>query len=119
MITALPATICTPADLLEMPDGVNYELVDGRLVGRNVSTLSSLVEGLVYEKVQAHNRQGSHGIVWPGTLGIQCFPDQPSKVRKPDLSFVKAARFTPELLHSGFLPLAPDLAVEVISPGDL
>jgi Uma2 family endonuclease len=119
MIATLPKTICTPGDLLEMPDGVSYELADGRLVERNVSTLSSLVDGLVYEKVQAHNRQGSHGVVWPGTLGIQCFPDQPNKVRRPDLTFVKAERFKPELLNTGFLPLAPDLAVEVISPGDL
>jgi Uma2 family endonuclease len=119
MIAALPKSIRTPAELLEMPDGAGYELVDSRLVERNASTLSSLVEGLVYEKVQAHNRQGSHGIVWPGTLGIQCFPDQPGKVRRPDLTFVKAERFTLELLNTGFLPLAPDLAVEVISPGDL
>jgi Uma2 family endonuclease len=119
MISTLPRTTCTPAELLEMPDGVNYELADGRLVERNVSTLSSLVEGLVYEKVQAHNRQGGHGFVWPGTLGIQCFPNQPNKVRKPDLTFVKGERLTPELLTSGFLPLAPDVAVEVISPGDL
>src|ERR1700722_11666707 len=52
-------------------------------------------------------------------MGYQCFPDHPKKVRKPDVSFVKGERFTPELLETGFLPIAPDLAVEVISPNDL
>lgn len=119
MITAFPKSTITPAELLEMPDAVSFELVDGQLVERNVSTLSSLVEGFVYEKVQGHVRPNKLGFVWPGTLGIQCYPNRPNKIRKPDLSFVKAERFRPELLETGFLPLAPDLAVEVISPGDL
>jgi Uma2 family endonuclease len=109
----------TPEQLMELPDAARYELVDGRLVERNLSTLSSLVEGLVYEKVQGHVRPSKLGFVWPGTLGYQCFPTNPEKVRKPDVSFVKAERWTPELLETGHFPLAPDLAVEVISPGDL
>ena len=36
--------IFTSEDLLSLPDGNRYELVDGRLVGRNVSAESSRVE---------------------------------------------------------------------------
>ena len=119
MIRTVTKPEITPEELLDMPDAARYELVDGQLVERNVSTLSSLVEGLVYEKVQAHARPNKLGLVWPGTLGFQCFPNRPKKVRRPDVSFVKADRMTPELFETGNLPIAPDLAVEVISPNDL
>jgi Uma2 family endonuclease len=118
MIQTLAKTEVTPEELLDMEDAVSYELVDGRLVERNVSTLSSLVEGLVLAKVQSHAHARKLGPVWPGTLGFQCFPDHPKKVRKPDVSFVKAERMTADLFQTGNLPIAPDLTVEVISPGD-
>jgi len=118
MIVAASMPEITPEDLLRMPDAGNLELVDGQLVEKNVSTLSALVEGLVFGKIHGHAQPNRLGPVWPGTLGFQCFPDQPKKVRKPDVSFVKAERMTAELWQSGNLPIAPDLAVEVISPND-
>jgi len=42
----------------------------------------------------------------------------PDTVRAPDASFVARDRLTPEELPVGYLDLAPDLAVEVVSPGD-
>jgi len=27
--------------------------------------------------------------VWPGTLGIRCFPEDPNKVRRPDVSLLR------------------------------
>ncbi len=114
---ATAEAMLTPADLLAMPDGVGYELVDGQMVERNMSVLSSLVEGNVHFKLRQHCE--TLGWVWPGTNGIQCFPGEPGKVRKPDVSFVSRAR-CPEIdAHQGFLKIAPDLAVEVISPHDL
>jgi Uma2 family endonuclease len=41
----------------------------------------------------------------------------PDTVRAPDVGFISKAR-APEPLPSGFVPLAPDLAVEVVSPND-
>ena len=41
------------------------------------------------------------------------------KVRKPDVSFIAAARMTAEQWNEGFSKLAPDLAVEVLSPNEL
>jgi Uma2 family endonuclease len=119
MIATRAKTTYLPADLLQMAEGASYELVDGRLVEKNVRTLSCLVESLIHGKVFVHCQQYRLGPVWTGTMGFRCFPDHPNKVRKPDLSFVRAARFTPELLNTGYLPIAPDLAVEVLSPGDL
>jgi Uma2 family endonuclease len=52
------------------------------------------------------------------TNGIRCFPDQPLKVRKPDVSVYKKERFTREHLMEGFVSIPPDLAVEVVSSND-
>jgi Uma2 family endonuclease len=40
-------------------------------------------------------------------------------VRKPDVSFIRFGRLPGEEVPQGHIPIAPDLAVEVISPNDL
>ena len=42
----------------------------------------------------------------------------PDTVRAPDIAFVAAGRLSDGELPPGFLELAPDLAVEVVSPSD-
>lgn len=108
----------TPEELEAMRDAVGFELVDGELVDRNMSVLSSLVEGICFALLQAHCRQRSVGLVWPGTLGFRCFGDDQSRIRRPDVSVIVSERVTADLLNDGFCPIAPDLAVEVLSPGD-
>ncbi len=108
----------TPEELLTRPDAVSFELVDGKLVERKVSVLSSLVEGIVYRILSTHCDAQQAGPVWPSSLGYQCFPDASSKVRRPDISFVRSQRFSQELLREGYLFIPPDLAVEVLSPND-
>jgi len=109
----------TPTDLLAMPDAVNYELVEGELVERNMSYLSSFVEGRVFEVVQSFVRKENLGHVLPGTLGFQCFRNRPHKIRRPDVSFIRSSRISADLFLDGYCPIAPDLAVEVVSPNDL
>jgi Uma2 family endonuclease len=48
-------------------------------------------------------------------LGIR--PDGKPDVRAPDIGFVSLER-APEPFESQYIPLIPDLAVEVVSPGD-
>ncbi|MBI1281770.1 MAG: Uma2 family endonuclease [Anaerolineaceae bacterium] len=48
-------------------------------------------------------------------LGIK--PDGKPDVRAPDIGFVRIER-APEPFGSQFIPLIPDLVVEVVSPGD-
>ncbi len=50
--------------------------------------------------------------------GYQCFPHDPSLVRKPDVSVVKYGRFPGGVLPKGWAKIVPDLVVEVVSPGD-
>jgi len=118
-IASLPAMI-TPAALLAMPDGGKFELVDGHLVERNVSGLSSLVAAEVGRRLGNHNEAtGSTGWIFDSEMGYQCFPDRPNKVRKPDVSYIPRDRVTLDQLKAGFLRLPPSLAVEVVSPNDL
>ncbi len=109
----------TPDELLVLPDAVDYELVDGELVERNMSVLSSLVELRVGRLVGNYCDDKKLGPVFGPSLGFQCFGNAPYKIRKPDVAFISAERFHSELLAEGYCPIAPDLAVEVISPGDL
>jgi Uma2 family endonuclease len=109
----------TPEDLLAMPDRKSYELVDGHLVERNVSVLSSWVGTRMCRVVDIFVEEHGIGWVWGADLGYVCFPNAPGKVRKPDVSFVRKERLPEGLTSEGYLYIPPDLAVEVISPNDL
>ena len=110
----------TPEELLRMPDGGTCELVDGRIVEKNVSVESSEVEldfGFVFK---TFTRTHPVAKVYPQSLGYRCFGDAPDKIRKPDTTVVRIERVRAlDDLNPGFMPIIPDLAVEVISPNDL
>lgn len=108
----------TPADLLAMPDSNGVELVHGNLVEKPVSALSAFVETKVSTRLENFCAAHKTAVVLSSTNGIQCFPDAPNKVRKPDFSVFKKERFTREHLMEGFVSIAPDLAVEVVSTHD-
>lgn len=110
---------CTPEALLAMPDGDAYELVDGELVERQMGFRSSRIGGRLFRFLDVHCDREQLGWVLPSDVGYQCFPDDPHKVRKPDVSFIRADRLSARDEPEGWATLAPDLVVEVISPNDL
>ena len=57
------------------------------------------------------------GAVYAAETGFRLSSD-PDTVRAPDVAFVSQARIEEVGEVEGFWPEAPDLAVEVISPGD-
>lgn len=57
------------------------------------------------------------GIVYSGDTGFVLARD-PDVVLAPDIAFVRADRLPPEAEQERFLRLAPDLAVEIVSPSD-
>jgi Uma2 family endonuclease len=119
MTTIAEPKTYTPEDLLRMPDGDRYELVDGQLVELNVSALSSLVAFELGSRIREHCRAHTPAWIFGADCGYQCFPGHPRKVRKPDVSLVLRDRLRGEQLDEGFLTVPPDLAVEVVSPNDL
>lgn len=119
MSTAITPIGFTPEDLLEMPEGDLYELVDGRLVERDMGAKSSWVGGRLYRRLSDFSDGNKLGWVWPADNGYQCFPKKPTKVRRPDVSFIRFGRLPGEQLPEGFIRIAPDLAAEVISPNEM
>ena len=107
----------TEADLMAMPnDGHKYELVDGEIRrmspagGRHGDAGAQLIALLV-----AHVKARRLGRVFTPDTGFRLTS---GNVRCPDIAFVAAGRFENQKPPIGFIPLAPDLAVEVLSPDD-
>ena len=109
----------TPEELLELPDSVNYELVEGRLVERNMGMESSEIAARIVFVLALFMQERRLGRLFGADASYRCFPNAPAMVRKPDVSFVKAGRLPGDRAPAGHCPIPPDLAVEVVSPGDL
>jgi Uma2 family endonuclease len=127
----------TPEDLLTMPDGDRYELVNGRLVERHpdgdryllvngrlverhMGWISDWVAGQFHVLLSIFCKEHRLGWVWmPNSGGFQGFPNSPRTVRKPDVVFLRFGRLPGEQLPHGHGTIPPDLAVEVISANDL
>lgn len=108
----------TAEDLQDLPDGrKGYELVGGRLVEKQMGTLPSWVAGRILRMLAPLEDQGL-GWVLPPDTGFQGFIGERQKVRKPGVSFIRRGRLPEDRLPSGYCPVAPDLAVEVLSPND-
>jgi Uma2 family endonuclease len=120
MATAAAVRV-TPEELARMPDGDRYELVHGTLVEMPVSFLSSYVAGEIYFRLRSHSSQGKRTTwVLPEGTAFRCFPHEPGMVRKPDTSAIRLDRVTTDqAVTEGYFPVAPDLAVEVLSPNDI
>jgi Uma2 family endonuclease len=84
-----------------------------------MGTISSWVGGELHGRLRDFCRQHDLGWVLPADAGYQCFPGEPARVRKPDVSFIRFGRLPGEQLPEGHARIAPDLAVEVVSPNDL
>jgi Uma2 family endonuclease len=106
----------TPDELHALSDGANYELVRGELVVRKTGAESSWVGGQLHLLLANHCKATGAGWVLPSDAGYQCFTDDPARVRKPDVSFVRFDRLPG--LPEGHLRLAPDLAAEVVSSAE-
>ena len=98
--------------------GKRTELVGGGLVvmapagGRHGQVAHTLA---LFIGVHVRNR--NLGRVFAAETGFVLRRD-PDTVRPPDVAFVAGGRLGAEETPAGFLELAPDLAVEVVSPGD-
>lgn len=109
----------SPDELLAMPDSKHYELVDGILMERDKSGLSSVIGSRVTRRLADFCEP--QGLAWVliSDCGYRCFPDAPDKVRRPDVSCILRDRLSLDRLSEGYVEIPPDLVVEVVSPNDL
>jgi Uma2 family endonuclease len=65
----------------------------------------------------AHVKREGLGRLYPSDTQFKILRD-PDIIHIPDIAFVRADRLPPREARRGPLPLAPDLAIEVMSPND-
>lgn len=114
--TRHPATI---DDLYRVPDdGRRYELTRGNLIaepppgGRHGMVVTNIAQSL-----KDYADRTGRGVVLTGDAGF-ILARHPDTVRGPDVAWVHRERYLALRDDRGFLPLYPDLAVEVRSPSD-
>ena len=109
-----------PQDLPEADIDVENgcEWIDGRIVEKAMGMESSGVSLNLASILRAHIMARSLGMVFPGDLGYQINVGSSRRVRKPDVSFIAAARLAQMGILRGNARIAPDLAAEVVSPND-
>jgi Uma2 family endonuclease len=107
----------TEQDVEEIHDRENrlYELVDGILVEKTMGLFESRVAIVLAHLLQTFLDQKDLGIVLgsDGTMRLA-----PGLVRIPDVAFVSRERLGSGLPRQPIPDLAPDLAVEVLSPSN-
>jgi Uma2 family endonuclease len=113
MTTVAAQTHLTPDDVLRLEEKGLFELVDGKLVEKHLGPLVSQTVGLIVGRLVSWRGMADAGAVVPEQT-FQCFPHEPQMVRRPDVAFIAANRVA-DVPEGGHVPIAPDLAVEVIS----
>src|SRR5687767_8579343 len=109
----------TASDLLRMPDdGFRYELVKGELrkmapAGHEQGRVAARFTWRLAQRVESDSR----GAVYAAVTGFLISTNLDT-VRAPDVAFVSQKRLKEVGKVGGYWPGAPDLAVEVVSPGD-
>ena len=116
---AVQQKLYTAGDLWELShagDEKRYELDEGELVEMSpTGDAHGIVAGELLRRIGNHVVENDLGDVTAAETGFTLSTD-PDIVRAPDVGFISKTRLTP--LTGKYYPIAPDLAVEVVSPGD-
>jgi Uma2 family endonuclease len=113
-------TLVTAAQLLTLPAGMGkrYELVAGEL---RVMSPSGWRHGMVVDNIHfllgTYIRQHDLGRCFGAETGF-LLKRKPDTVRGPDFAFIAKQNLPADEPKEAYWPGAPDLAVEVLSPGD-
>ncbi|MFN8664066.1 MAG: Uma2 family endonuclease [Thermomicrobiales bacterium] len=93
-----------------------WELIDGEPVEVTPSAgLSSMIASRIGYHLNSYVESHPIGHVFSADGGFILFGDR-ATVRSPDAAFVRVERLPK--VPAAFVPLAPDLAVEILSPSD-
>ena len=112
-------TLLTAEDLLKKSDdGFRYELVKGIIRRMPPAGFEHGIRTVkIGGRLNAHVEKHKLGYVCGAETGFK-IAQNPDTVRAPDAAFVRQATIDERGILKGYWEGAPDLAVEVISPGD-
>jgi Uma2 family endonuclease len=118
-IMSTASQLFTADDLWRMPkDGVRRELVEGEVqIMSPAGGEHCAVVARLSRRLGAHVEDEGLGVVLAGDPGF-VLSRKPDTVLAPDVAFVQQSRIPPSGPPKTFWRGAPDLAVEVVSPGD-
>ena len=118
MVTTPTKTpLITGEELLAMGDIGPCELIDGRIVPMSpTGGEHGFIELHLGSALRHFMREHNLGCVMTGEVGIYT-RRQPDSVRGADVVFLSKERW-PDAPPRGFLEVAPDLVVEIMSPND-
>lgn len=117
MTLLAPPVELTPEDVERASerDGKLYELLDGELKEKVVGFESLFIATRISDRLNA-TFYPQYGVAAVEVM-TYCF-SRPNRGRKPDVVLVQMARLPNGKVPRGDLHIAPDLAVEVLSPGN-
>jgi Uma2 family endonuclease len=119
MVTTVTTPLLSAEDIVRMgSQGERMELIDG--VPREkegVSGRHGEIEVQLTIPLGSHVLENQLGRIYPSDTQFKILRD-PDIIHIPDLAFVRADRLPLEAERWHIMPLAPDLAVEVVSPND-
>ncbi len=118
MIAASLERSHTPEELLALDDG-RYELINGQLVEKPVGAVSSMIALVATSLIRPYVHAHRLGLMFGADCGYQIFAADAGRVRYPDASFVRRGRLPNDKPPTGHMRIAPDWALEVISPNEL
>ena len=109
----------SPDDLLRISSKPMPELVNGRLVRRPLTGQQSAAIGMkLAGRLLTYSETIHPGMVLGSEGSFQIFPDDPNKVRIPDVSFTRLERLPDQKPVAGHGKIRPDLVAEIVSPND-
>lgn len=115
--TAEPLVTLEEFQRLPEEDAYRVELVRGRIVREPLpGAPHGWLTGRLVERIGSYAREHGLGIVVTETGFLLSV--EPPTVRGPDLAFLARESLPPELPSQGFWRVAPDLAIEVVSPSN-
>jgi len=120
MIETKTKILLTGDDLLKMSEEATegYELIEGELVKMAPTGLEhGGVELGVGAEIRTWSKQTKHGRVFVGEIGFYTRGNKRT-VRAADVVFISYERLPADASTEGYSHIAPDLVVEVISPGN-
>ena len=109
--------IWTDDELMSLPDGSRYELIDGELIDMGSSgALHGYVCSILVMTLMNYILPKKLGVILDSSTA---FTMKNGNKRSPDISFISKEKLLGlEELPDGFLDGAPDLAIEVLSPNN-